>query len=418
MKTQGKRLYQWLPALNFMILMAALGASDSLRGIFAPAFQNHFQLSSVGVSNIIVASYAGNLIFLSLGGRILDQYDRRKAMIGILALWLGALLLYQFTDSYLFLLTGMFLAMGTSTLLNTAVNIVTPMIFAASPGMMVNIFFFVQGIGTSASQNLAGNYAESYSSFRLVNLILAIAGVLSLVLMIFLRFPGEETTCVRQHHREGDTEDTARTKKKNNSQPVSYSQVIRHKSFLILVLLFGLYFIGEHGIMNWLVSYGSNALEMSTGTAAFYLSGFFGGITVGRLLLAPVVSKIGAFRSILLFGGVGTVLFVAGLLMGRQGLWLMSLSGLALSILYPTMVYMIRYIYPSQMLATAVGLIISIATVFDIGFNALFGVMVDVSGYRLSFLTIPLSMAGFYAVYILFWRHTGKALNENQEQGE
>lgn len=399
MKTRDKKWKEWLPALIFMILMAALGASDSLRGIFAPAFQSHFQLSPVGISGIIVASYGGNLIFLSVGGRILDRFDRRKAMIGVLGLWLGALLLYQVTDSYLFLLVGMFLAMGASTLLNTAVNIVTPLVFSASPGMMVNLFFFVQGIGTSASQNLAGNAAGRYESFRTLNLILAAAGVLCLLGMLLIRFPGAE-------EKEGTKEET---------KPVGYGQVVGNPNFLILVFMFGLYFVAEHGIMNWLVSYGSNALHMTTGTAAMYLSGFFGGITVGRAIFAPVVSKIGVFRSILYFGGVGTLLFGAGLLMGSGGLWLMSLSGLALSILYPTMVFMIRYLYPARMLATAVGLIISIATLFDIGFNALFGVMVGAVGYGLSVVTIPVCMAGFYGVYVWFWKKTGSGLGEMQE---
>ena len=36
---------------------------------------------------------------------------------------------------------------------------------------------------------------------------------------------------------------------------------------LPLVLIIGLYFIAEHGIMNWLVSYATNALEVPMGQA-------------------------------------------------------------------------------------------------------------------------------------------------------
>lgn len=383
------RSRQLLTFVSFMLLMTALGASDSLRGVFAPAFQEHFSLNSVMLSAIIVASYGGNLVFLCLGGRLMDQYDRKKATMVVLALWLFALAVYLGTDSYPCLLLGMFCAMGASTLLNTAVNILTPSVFLASPGMMVNLFFFVQGIGTSASQNLAGRVAGSYGAFKRFNVILAVLGMLSLILLW-----------------KADITDSSNEKKpcgNTRKEPVSYRMVIRHPGFGILVVMFGLYFVAEHGIMNWLVSYGSQGLFMDTSKAAVYLSGFFGAVTIGRLIFAPVVSKIGAFRSILWFGGIGCILFVAGILLGGRGLWLLSLSGLAISILYPTMVFMIRCIYEERMLATALGAVISVATLFDIGFNLLFGTIVDAVGYRLSFLVIPLCMIGFYMVYLYFY---------------
>ena len=83
-------------------------------------------------------------------------------------------------------------------------------------------------------------------------------------------------------------------------------------------------------------------------------------------------------------------------------MWMLSLSGLAVSILYPTMVYMIHYIYPSNMLGAALGAVISVATLFDIGFNAVFGKMADWLGYGISFMVIPFCMAGFYASYLFF----------------
>lgn len=374
-----------LTAVNFMILMAALGASDSLRGIFAPAFQEHFSLSGMELSVIIMVSYMGNLVFLCLGGKALDKYNRKRAAMGVTVIWMAALLLYIFTDNYYCLLVGMFFAMGTSTLLNTAINILTPTIFATAPGMMVNIFFFVQGIGTSGSQKLAGTVAESYGAFKLVNLILAAMGLVSLLLLWRADIPD-----VRESRREEHSAGTA------------FLDAVKQNGFWLLVLIFGLYFIGEHGIMNWLVSYGTHALGLEVSRAATCLSGFYGGITIGRLLLAPVVAKAGAFRSIRLFGGVGTVLFVAGLLTGGRGLWLLSLSGLAVSIVYPTLVYLVRYIYPVQMLGVGLGAVISTATLFDIGFNVLFGRMIDVAGYQTSFLVIPLCMTGFYICYLIF----------------
>lgn len=380
-KKQGNQI---LLALNFMILMVALGASDSLKGVFAPAFQTHFHLSVTNLSVIVMVSYIGNLVFLCLGGGVMDRCNRKKAAMVVIAIWIGALLLYIMTDSYPFLLAGMFLAMGTSTLLNTTVNILTPCVFTTAPVMMVNIFFFVQGIGTSVSQNLAGRVADDYGMFRKGSLLLAFLGIISLLLLWRADIPEQESPL----------EDT--------DKPVSYRAIMRQPGFILLIAIFGLYFVAEHGIMNWLVSYGTNALRMEASDAAFYLSVFYGGMTVGRLVFSPIVAKLGAFRSIRWFGGIGSVLFVLGILAGGKGMWMLSLSGLAVSILYPTMVFMIHYIYPSHMLGAALGAVISAATLFDVGFNAVFGNIADRMGYGIGFLIIPLCMAGFYASYLLF----------------
>ena len=79
-----------------------------------------------------------------------------------------ALAVNLFTDQYIFILISMFLALGASTLLNTTINILTPMVCAGYAGLMVNVFFFIQGIGTSGSQLLLGRYAFSYSGWKMI----------------------------------------------------------------------------------------------------------------------------------------------------------------------------------------------------------------------------------------------------------
>ena len=114
----------------FLILMVGLGANDAMRGIFSTIFSAHFQLSTAQLSQIVTVSYIGNLVFLAVGGFGVDILGRRKAMLLYTFLWSAAMLLFATTDSYLLLLVGMFFAMGTSTLLNTNMNLITTGMFA------------------------------------------------------------------------------------------------------------------------------------------------------------------------------------------------------------------------------------------------------------------------------------------------
>jgi fucose permease len=367
--------------IGFVALMVALGASDSLRGIFSPIFQEHFKLTTSQLAQIVTVSYIGNLFFLLVGGRLIDKFNRKKAMICVIGIWMFALVLFVSTDSYIGILIGMFLAMGTSTLLNTTINIVTPVLFASSPGFLVNFLFFTQGIGTSGSQSAVGNFAKDFSDWKSVNMMLLGLGAAALIVLCFCNIPNN----------------TKKTKEKIGSV-----EIIKNSAFTYLIFIFGLYFIAEHGILNWLVAYSTKELGLEMGRASNYLAFFFGCITLGRLLLSPLVDKLGVFRSIRYFGTVAAVLYVSGILMGSKVLWLLSASGLFFAIIYPTLVMSIQKLYPSQVVSTASGMIISIASLFDIGFNMGFGKLVDLLGYKVSFMIMPVSMVLFITLFWLF----------------
>ena len=387
MKTWKKAV----PFLCFAVLMFGLGSSDSLRGIFAPVFQNRYALSDTQLSLIVTISYVGNLLFLSLGGKLLDTFGRKTVVLSVTAIWVLSMLLNVVSDSYICILISMFFALGASTLLNTTVNILTPVVFSGCAGLMVNIFFFIQGIGTSGSQFVLGRYGLSYPGFKGVSFLLLLIGAAAGFLLILIPLGGER----RPEHLQSEVKTEAPVTQANPKPAV----------FILLCTMIGFYFIGEHGIMNWLFSYCIQAFQLPSGKASVYLSLFWGGMTVGRLIFAPVVQRQGTVKSIRIFGTVGTLLFCAGILTGENGILLLSISGLAISVLYPTMVLLIQQIYPAGVVATRTGAIISVATVADIVFNLFFGMITGAIGYRLSFMILPACMVGFNICYMALQKY-------------
>lgn len=387
MKTWKKAV----PFLCFAVLMFGLGSSDSLRGIFAPVFQNRYALSDTQLSLIVTISYVGNLLFLSLGGKLLDTFGRKMVVLSVTAIWVLSMLLNVVSDSYICILISMFFALGASTLLNTTVNILTPVVFSGYAGLMVNIFFFIQGIGTSGSQFVLGRYGLSYPGFKGVSFLLLLIGAAAGFLLILIPLGGEK----QPEHLQSKGKTEAPVTQANPKPAV----------FILLCTMIGFYFIGEHGIMNWLFSYCIQAFQLPSGKASVYLSLFWGGMTAGRLIFAPVVQRQGTVKSIRIFGTVGTLLFCAGILIGENGILLLSISGLAISVLYPTMVLLIQQIYPAEVVATRTGAIISVATVADIVFNLFFGVITGAIGYRLSFMILPACMVGFNICYMALQKY-------------
>ncbi len=360
------------------LMMLILGISDGLRGVFLPLFEQTYELDSIRASLIIMCSYVGNLLFLFLGGRILDSVSKKRFLFAVTGIWMAALLFYIFTENYWVLLVCIVFSLGASTMLSTSLNVITPLFFTAS-AMYVNLFNFAQGVGLFAAQNVGGRFAEKMSGWHGWNAVLFGCGVLSLVLLTFIRFPK-----------------TAPAEKKTGA-----AAIFRNPAAKYLILLFGMYYIAEHGLQNWMVTYGSSYLGYTTQQAALYLSLFFGGITLGRLLFAPLVQKMGIFRSMAVFTVLGTVLYVAGVLMERSGIVLLCLAGLAFSILYPTLVLMVGNYYAPAENGTAVGMIAGISTIFDIVFNIGFGTLVEAAGFAVAIKVLPVSIAVFCAVYFV-----------------
>lgn len=379
MKTQNSKR---LVYLEFFILMLALGASDALRGVFAPIFKTHFSLNKEDISVIITVSYIGNLLFLLVGSYLVDCMKRKRVFRGALIMWMASLLFYILTDNYYCLLIAMFVAMGSSTLLSTMINLVSPLLFL-SPGLVVNTLFFVQGIGTSSSQSLVGNFATNYTAWKFVNGILLCFGLVAFMLLFLIDIPD----CKKEVGR---------------SEEKSSFSVLKEKKVWYFIFPFGFYFIAEHGIMNWFMIYSQDYLKMDGSKASFYLAAFFGGITVGRLVMAPLVVKLGTLQSIRIFGGIGTALYVLALLFGSGAIFLLGIAGLFFSIIYPTLVLSIQSFYKEGIISTVTGFIISIATLFDILFNSIFGKCIDRYGFKICFKVLPLSMLCFYLMYNLF----------------
>ena len=368
--------------VTLAILMVALGASDALRGIFAPVFQSHFGLNAFQISMIMTVSYAGNLLFLLIGTKLADRYQKKKVFLGVLLLWILAVGLYLVTDSYWMLLIGVFITMGASTLLNTMINLLTPLLFL-SPVMIVNTLFFAQGMGTSASQGILGCFASDFNWWKLTNGVLLILGIIAFLLFYKVEIP----------------EKTERVDKKGSS----IREVVSNPAFIYLFLIFGCYFVAEHGIMNWFVIYSKEQLGLVEGQASLYLSLFFGGITIGRFIFAPVVQKLGTIKSIKYFGVVGVIFYIGAVAFGIKGtLFLLGLSGLFLSVIYPTLVLSVQGFYPEDCVASATGTIISLATLFDIVFNVVFGKTIDLFGYRIGFMILPISLLCFFGIFLIF----------------
>ncbi len=341
-------------------LMVILGVSDALRGIFTPLFTSVFGFDMTQVGVIVSASYLGNLICLLFGGMILDKIGRKKAMaLFIIALALSELLLLL-GSHYAMLVLGFFLALGISTLLNTTINLISDSFSATKSLMLLNALFFLQGIGTSGSQLILSHYSSSLSVWN--GVLIAMAVLLIPLAIITMKLKEEKAS------------DKAASKISTGSTEKMQTGMIA-----LIALTLGLYLIAEHGITNYIIMYGTSYLQISAAEAGLALSLYSAGLMIGRLVLGTVVDRVGAEKMIFLSLAVATVVAIATFALSI--LPLLFIVGLAISIVYPTTVSLVRKHAPLSLGARATTIAVSAASILDVIFNAVFGKAIDSFGY-------------------------------------
>ena len=314
------------------------------------------------------------------GGVILDKIGRKKAMaIFVVALAISELILLG-GRVYFLLVLGFFLALGISTLLNTTMNLLSDSFSATKSLMLLNALFFLQGIGTAGSQFILSRFS---SDVRVWNGVLIAMAVL-LVPICF---------AITRLRAEGSSE-------KKNEEEIPDNGIKKLQMFPIamVTLSLGFYLIAEHGLTNYLIMYGTEQLKLTAAAAGLGLSLYSAGIMVGRLVIGQFVDKVGARKMLLL--SLIAAFVVTAAVFGTGILPLLFLTGLAVSIVYPTTVALVRKYAPSSLGARATTAVVSAASILDVVFNAIFGSAIDRFGYGASMPVLCVAIA-VAAVFML-----------------
>ncbi|KAJ7434635.1 major facilitator superfamily domain-containing protein [Mycena galericulata] len=153
------------------------------------------------------------------------------------------------------------------------------------------------------------------------------------------------------------------TGEKGPSEESHLRQIISIKAVHLLALFLFVYVGVAVTIGGWIVSFMVNV--RGGGPSAGYISaGFYGGLTLGRIVLLPLNKKIGERRAVYLYGLVAIVLelvvwFVPSLVGGAISV---SFVGLVMGPIYPIAMNHAGRVFPRWLLTGSIGWIAGIAT--------------------------------------------------------
>jgi fucose permease len=358
----------YLFSLFFMFFV--FGCTENLRGPTLPLVMKDLGIGYTVTGTVLLASYLGFTTASFVAGVLSDRIGRRKVVFLACTALLVGILLYTSSSFVPLLFLGMlFIGFGLGSM-ELSGNAGIADLPDAKKGRYFNLLGFCHGLAAMTMPYLAAVLMENGTSWRTVYRL-----DLVLVLALFLIFVamGKKATPPPTLHASLN----ARSFRKAAFAP----------KMLWFYLLVASYVSAEIGLATWLVSFLQETKGFTLTAASLHLSLFFASLTLGRLLGSFIVDRYG-FTRILTICAAGSLMFIGIGILGPPGLaFLIPLSGLFHSVVFPTVTGEVSSIFKGNA-GTALGVFFAFAGIGGMGGSWIIGFFSDLLGTKGGFGTI------------------------------
>ncbi|MBI5964298.1 MAG: MFS transporter [Chloroflexi bacterium] len=351
------------------------GFTDNLKGSTLPSMLAELNFTYGTGGNIFFGEYLGFLIATLITGILADRFGL-KSVILLAGLLLGIGVSGYSLFSSAILLSGSLFVLGLGLgALELGPNAIIVSLHHERKGLYLNLMSVLHGLGSLIAPLFAGWLLSLSISWRVIyRWDIPLIG-LFVVIFTFLRFP--------------QAEEKAQLDFRHIPQIAFKGQL----PWFYLAIAF--YVAAEIGMASWLVTFLQEIRSVSVAVSNQSLSLFFAMIMIGRLIGGFLVHRIGYLRSIL-FMTAGAILCIVGGLFGpKEVSLLLPITGLFLSIIFPTITAAVSDIH-TENANTILGVLFTFA-----GTGAVIGPWVIAWGSDLFGLQMGFSLVILFLVILL-----------------
>ncbi|WP_042144585.1 sugar MFS transporter [Paucisalibacillus sp. EB02] len=264
----------------------SLGLPDSLLGAAWPAMQSDI-VAPLEVGGILFMTIAGGTIISSLvSGKVLKQFGTGKVTLVSVTMTAVALLGFYFAPSVGWLIVcAIPLGLGAGAV-DAGLNDYVATNYKAHHMSWLHCFW---GVGATLGPIIMAQFISGDTSWRNGYFVIACIQI-SLVLILILSLPLWNR--VTKNRNTTIDEETKDSKTIHNIEDKTNLKPLQVKGVKLALLSF-LFYCGVEATMNlWGSSYLVNVKGLRPATAAGWVSFYFAGITIGRLITGFITFKM------------------------------------------------------------------------------------------------------------------------------
>ena len=323
-----------------------IGANDAVIGILLPRWGSYYQVDKTTLSCAFLAGSVGYLI-AALNSNFLSRKlgNVRFLLLGKMSFLSGIIIFCCQPPLYILLGVPLLLGFGAA-ILEAALN--SHLAKLPNKTALLNYLHAFYGVGALLSPFIASQLLATEFSWNAIYLLLA---AVSLVLLISIRG-------IFTQADQGNLESETTTEADSQESPLKYR-------FVWLFAFFLLFYAGaEISLGHWSYSFLTEYRHENTELAGWLVSGYWLGLTIGRVAIAPLAHKLGSKGIIntCLIGVVcGLLIFHLITLSLTSGFGLL-LTGFCLGPILPTGFAFLSNVIPSHLLMGSISFIASLSS--------------------------------------------------------
>ncbi|WP_062353484.1 MFS transporter [Bacillus kwashiorkori] len=312
----------------------SLGLPDSLLGAAWPVMQPELGASLDTAGYLFMAIAGGTIVSSLVSGRLLKRFGTGKVTFVSVLMTAGALLGFYYSTSVIWLFfCAIPLGLGAGAV-DTGLNDYVATHYQAHHMSWLHSFW---GVGATLGPIIMATFIKEHHSWR--DGYYAISGIqFALVIILFFTLP-IWNKIRKEHNLSTIKEDHLR--KEGNIQETIKIKPLQIKGVKLALVSFLLYCGVEAIVGLWGSSYLVNIKDLSADIAAHWVSLYYGGITVGRLITGFVTFRV-SNRILIRIGQIIALLGTALLILPFSAVFSLigfMLVGLGLAPIFPGMLH-------------------------------------------------------------------------------
>ena len=364
------------------IVFISLGLPDSLFGVSWPVVHLDFgvQESFASVYTIIIAVCTGGVSFVA--GKLIRRFGT-----------------------------------GRVTLYSTLLTVVAMVGISFAPNLAVMMLFAViMGYGAGAIDTGLNNYVSLHYEARHMNWLHCFWGVgVTISPMIMSLFLGGETDSWRTGYRvvamlqfaiamivlltlnkwRGESENAENEKENRQIPDKTFGQLVRMKGVGTSILSLGFYCSGEFLLGTWGATYAVHVFGLSPDVAAKWVSLYYGGIMLGRIVSGFVSMKVqdnALIKGGMMIAAAGMV--VLALPMGSLSLAGLLLIGFGFGPVFPSVLHSVPARFGTDYSADITGYHMGSAYAIGFAIQLVFGMIASATTFAITPFVLLILCAG------------------------
>lgn len=339
----------WLLTAGTFFAFFVFGFTDNLKGGTIPALLDDLKFSYFQGGTILLGAYIGFLLATLFTGILADVLGKKVVILIASLCLITGILGYTSTRSYP-VLTGSMLVLGLGFgAIEVGTNTIIVDLYADQKGKYLNLMSVFHGMGSMLAPLYAGALLTAELSWRSIYRFDLLPVIVMFTFFLLLRMPRTVGSVAERLDLR------------------AVQRIIFKGPIILLFIMIGLYVATEIGIATWIVELLQKSRLQSVVQSTRYLSFFFASIMIGRLLGSFIIDRVGYFRSMFIACCSALLCIVLGIFGSWQFSFFLPLTGLFLSIIFPTITAVV-----SDLITENVGTVLGLLFTFA-GFGGILG---------------------------------------------